>query len=44
MDVDANIVIEKLCGQITQMAKAMAIKDAQIEILQKEIIKLNIKE
>ena len=44
MEVDANIIIEKLCNQVGQMVKAMAIKDAQIELLQGEIAKLNAKE
>ena len=43
MEVDANIIIDKLCGQITQMVKAMVIKDAQIELLQGEIAKLSAK-
>jgi len=43
MDVDANIVIEKLCSQLGQMAKVLAVKDAQIELLQGEIAKLSVK-
>lgn len=34
MDVDANSVIDKLCNQIKEMSKAIAIKDSQIELLQ----------
>ena len=44
MDVDANVVIDKLCNQLGQMAKALAVRDAQIELLQKEIAKLSEKE
>ena len=40
MDVDANIIIDKLGDQIKQLATALAIKDAQIELLQKEIVGL----
>ena len=40
MDVDANIIISKLGDQIKQLATAIAIKDAQIELLQKEIVGL----
>jgi len=40
MDVDANIIINKLGDQIKQLATALAIKDAQIELLQKEVVEL----
>lgn len=41
MNVDANSVIDKLGNQIKEMAKAIAIKDAQIDLLNAEIAKLN---
>ena len=44
MEVDADKVINNLCNQIREMSKAIAIKDAQIELLQGEIAKLNVKE
>jgi hypothetical protein len=44
MEVDANIVIDKLGNQIKEMSKAIAVKDAQIELLQAEVIKLSVKE
>jgi hypothetical protein len=44
MNVDANIVIDKLGNQIKEMSKALAIKDAQIELLQAEIATLSVKE
>lgn len=44
MDVDANIIISKLGDQIKQLTITMAIRDAQIEILQAEIAKLSVKE
>ena len=44
MDVDANIIIAKLGDQIKQLAIAIAVKDAQIELLQGEIAGLNEKE
>ena len=37
MDVDANIIINKLGDQVKQLATAIAIKDAQIELLQEEV-------
>ena len=40
MDVDANKVIEGLARQIKQMAIALAVKEAQIELLQQKIVKL----
>lgn len=40
MEVTGDAVIEGLLEQIKQAAKAIAIKDAQIELLQKEIAKL----
>lgn len=42
MEVDADKVINNLCNQIKEMSKAMAIKDAQIELLQQEIFKLGV--
>lgn len=42
MEVDADKVINNLCNQIKEMSKAMAIKDAQIELLQQEIAKLGV--
>lgn len=39
MDIDASKVIDNLCEQIKQMAKVLAVKDAQIEMLQQEIKK-----
>lgn len=44
MDVSGDSVIDKLLEQIKNMAKFIAIKDAQIELLQGEIAKLNAKE
>jgi len=41
MNVDANVVIDKLGNQIKEMAKAIAIKEAQIDLLNQEIAKLN---
>jgi len=40
LDVDANKVIEGLARQIKQMAIALAVKEAQIELLQQKIVKL----
>ena len=40
MDVDANIIINKLGDQVKQLVTAIAIKDAQIELLQKEVVEL----
>jgi len=42
MEVDADKVINNLCNQIKEMSKAMAIKDAQIELLQQEVAKLGV--
>ena len=44
MDVDAQDVIEKLANQIKEMVKLLAIKDCQIEILQKEVAKISVRE
>jgi len=44
MDIDANIIIDKLCNQLGQMAKALAVKEVQIEFLQQQISKLSEKE
>jgi len=44
MEVDANVVIDKLGNQIKEMSKALAVKDSQIELLQQEVAKLNVKE
>ena len=44
MEVDANVVIDKLGNQIKEMAKALAVKDSQIEMLQQEIAKLKVSE
>lgn len=41
MNIDANSVIDKLGNQIKEMAKAIAIKEAQIDLLNAEIAKLN---
>jgi len=41
MNVDANSVIDKLGNQIKEMAKAIAIKESQIELLNAEISRLN---
>jgi len=41
MNVDAERVIDKLCEQISVMAKIIAVKDAQIELLHQEITKLS---
>lgn len=43
MDVDVNLVINKLGDQIKQMATALALKDAMVEILQKANADLNSK-
>lgn len=40
MDVDANKVIDNLCDQIKQMAKVIAVKDAQIQLLQQQTTKV----
>lgn len=39
MEINADSVIDKLCEQIKQMSKVIAIKDAQIEQLQQEVMK-----
>ena len=39
MEVSADKVIDNLCEQIKQMAKALAVKDAQIELLQQKAAK-----
>ncbi|OLN27518.1 hypothetical protein [Desulfosporosinus metallidurans] len=44
MEVNADSVIDNLGNQIKEMSKAIAVKDSQIELLQKEIAKLSIKE
>lgn len=41
MNVDANVVIDKLGNQIKEMSKAIAIKESQIELLTAEISRLN---
>lgn len=40
MNVDANIVIEKLLDQIREMTRAIIIKDCQIESLQKQLLEV----
>ena len=37
MNIDANIVIDKLSLQVAQQAKEIAILQAQIEVLQSEL-------
>lgn len=44
MEVNADSVIDNLGNQIKEMSKIIAVKDSQIELLQKEIAKLSIKE
>ena len=41
MNIDANTVIDKLGNQIKEMAKAIAIKEAQIDLLNAEIVRFN---
>lgn len=41
MDVDANSVIDKLCNQIKEMSRAIAVKDVQIELLYQKISELS---
>jgi hypothetical protein len=41
MNVDAEVVVDKLLEQIKQMSKAVAIKDAYMEVLQGDIAKLS---
>jgi len=43
MNVDANLVIEKLSDQIGKLSLNIAMKDTQIEILQKQIAELSAK-
>ena len=41
MNIDANIVIDKLSLQVAQQAKEIAILEAQVEILKNELNNLN---
>ena len=40
MNVDANSVIDKLGNQIKEMAKAIAVKESQIDLLSQELAEL----
>ncbi|MFZ3132832.1 MAG: hypothetical protein WA125_17440 [Desulfosporosinus sp.] len=44
MEVSGDSVIDKLLNQIKEMAKVVAVRDAQIELLQQQVAKLNTKE